>query len=50
MIFFAFEKEALEKRFAYIKAPLEEDFDGYEMEAIKDLNILKNNSHVYLGL
>ena len=50
MIFFPFEKEGLEKLFAYSKAPIDEDFDGFEIDAINDLNMLKNNSHVYLGL
>jgi hypothetical protein len=49
MIFFPFEKEGLEKLFGYAKAPIDEDFDGFEIEAINDLNMLKNNSHIYLG-
>jgi hypothetical protein len=49
MNFFPFEKEALEKRFNYEKATIEDDFDGYEIEAINTLNMLKNNSYVYLG-
>jgi hypothetical protein len=49
MNFFPFEKDALEKCFLYKKATIEDDLDGYEIEAINALNILKNNSHVYLG-
>jgi hypothetical protein len=49
MNFFPFEKEALEKRFLYQKATIQDDFDGYEIEAIQDLHMLKNNSTLYLG-
>jgi hypothetical protein len=50
MNFFPFEKDALEKCFDYKKATIEDDFDGYEIEAINSLNMLKNNSYIYLGL
>lgn len=49
MNFFGFEMKSLMEKFPFQAADLEADFKPFELEAINDLGLLKNASHVYLG-
>ena len=49
MFFPQYEVLALIKNFPNMKAPLETDFEDYELAAIKKLGVLKNETQFYLG-
>ena len=49
MNFFQYEIRNLIKNFPHEKATLEDDFLDFELDAIKDLGVLKKASHLYLG-
>ena len=48
-VFQPWEIEKLSERFKHVKAPLQFDYQQFELEAMEDLGILKNHPHIYLG-
>lgn len=49
MNFFVHEIRNLKKAFPSAKADLENDFEDFELAAINQLGVLKNQPHLYLG-
>ena len=49
MNFFVHEIRKLKEAFPNKTATLETDFEKFELEAINDLGVLKNQAHLYLG-
>ena len=47
--FMPYEIQNLKTNFEHVKAPLEKDFDTFELEAISQLGVLKHHPHIYLG-
>ena len=50
MKFNKYEIENLIKTFPYEKASLFTDFEQFELDAISQLGVLKDESHLYLGI
>ena len=44
-----YEIEKLKLAFPHTLAPLKQDYDQFEIDAMTDLGILKNHPHIYLG-
>ena len=49
MNFFVHEVKKLKAAFPEEKATLESDFEDFELSAINNLGVLKNQAHLYLG-
>jgi len=50
MRFFVHEIRKLKEAFPNKTSTLEADFDAYELEAINNLGVLKDQAHIYLGI
>ena len=49
MFFFPYEVKNIIAAFPNQKAPLEADLNDFELEAVGQLGLLKNETHLYLG-
>ena len=49
MNFFEYEITKLAEKFAHVKSTIEDDFEQFELDAINQLGVLKNENHLYLG-